>query len=220
LVNGNWAHHARKQAANDTIGLISGETVAMTFSSISAIGKPMQIAFVPEDFDAALRHWTEALGVGPFFVMEDIVLEDGRFLGEPSNCRFTIALAQWGDVQIELIRQDNDAPSIYRGDYRPAGGAMHHVCLLTDDIAAARAAVEAGRRAGSGRGQSGCRWRGDLCRLRPGGDPAQCGGDHRDPATGERQRRVLCDDRASCAGLGRDGAGQGVGVKVGSFPSP
>lgn len=114
----------------------------MTFSSISAIGKPMQIAFVPDDFDAALKHWTEAMGVGPFFVMEGIMLEDGRFLGEASDCKFTIALAQWGDVQIELIRQDNDAPSIYHGDYLPAGGAMHHVCLLTDDIAGARAAVE------------------------------------------------------------------------------
>ena len=76
---------------------------------VAAIGKPMQIAFVPEDFDAALRHWTENMGVGPFFVMERIRLEDARFMGEPSDCTFTIALAQWGDVQIELIRQDNDA---------------------------------------------------------------------------------------------------------------
>lgn len=111
-------------------------------ATIAAIGKPMQIAFVPEDFDAALRHWTEAMGVGPFFVMERIRLEDARFMGEPSDCTFTIALAQWGDVQVELIRQDNDAPSIYRGDYWPGGQAMHHVCLLTDDIAAARRAVE------------------------------------------------------------------------------
>lgn len=116
----------------------------MPVQLISAIGKPMQIAFVPEDFDAALAHWTQVMGVGPFFVMENIVLEDGRFMGTPSDCRFTIALAQWGDVQIELIRQDNDAPSIYRGDYLPPGGAMHHVCLLTDDIGTARAAIEAG----------------------------------------------------------------------------
>ncbi len=115
---------------------------ADTAATIAAIGKPMQIAFVPEDFDAALRHWTENMGVGPFFVMERIRLEDARFMGEPSDCTFTIALAQWGDVQIELIRQDNDAPSIYRGDYWPGGQAMHHVCLLTDDIAAARRAVE------------------------------------------------------------------------------
>lgn len=116
----------------------------MTASTIAAIGKPMQIAYVPEDFDAALAHWTQNMGVGPFFVMENIVLEDSRFMGVPSDCKFTIALAQWGDVQIELIRQDNDAASIYRGDYLPAGGAMHHVCLLTDDMAAARSAIEGG----------------------------------------------------------------------------
>ena len=111
---------------------------------IAAFGKPMQLAFVPDDFDAALAHWTQNMGVGPFFVMENIALDDMRLMGAPSDCRFTIALAQWGDVQIELIRQDNDAASIYRGDYLPEGGAMHHICLLTDDIAAARAAVEAG----------------------------------------------------------------------------
>lgn len=116
----------------------------MRNATIAAIGKPMQIAFVPDDFNAALKHWTEVMGVGPFFVMERIRLEGARFMGEPSDCTFTIALAQWGEVQIELIRQDNDAPSIYRGDYWPGGQAMHHVCLLTDDIAAARAAVESG----------------------------------------------------------------------------
>lgn len=117
---------------------------SITGSSIAAIGKPMQIAYVPDDFDAALAHWTQAMGVGPFFVMENIVLEGMRYMGAPSDVRFTIALAQWGDVQIELIRQDSDAPSIYRGDYLPAGGAMHHMCLLTGDIASARAAIESG----------------------------------------------------------------------------
>lgn len=116
----------------------------MTASTIAAIGKPMQIAYVPDDFDAALAHWTQNMGVGPFYVMEGIALEDMRFMGAPSDLRFTIALAQWGDVQIELIRTDNDSPSIYSGDYLPGSGAMHHVCLLTDDIAAARSAIEAG----------------------------------------------------------------------------
>ncbi|WP_373488594.1 VOC family protein [Blastomonas sp.] len=116
----------------------------MNAAPIAEIGTPMQIAFVPDDFDAALRHWTQMMGVGPFFVLENITLDDMRFHGAPSDCRFTIALAQWGDVQIELIRQDNDTPSIYRGDYLPQGGAMHHICLLTADISAARAAVVSG----------------------------------------------------------------------------
>jgi methylmalonyl-CoA/ethylmalonyl-CoA epimerase len=106
-------------------------------NSIASIGPVMQIAFVPDDFDDALRHWTTVMGVGPFFIIENIALEDMRYRGAPSGCVFTIALAHWGDLQVELIRQENDAPSIYRD--RQNGGAMHHVCLLTDDIAAAKA---------------------------------------------------------------------------------
>ena len=105
--------------------------------SIADIGAVMQIAFVPEDFDAALTHWTTVMGVGPFFLLGPMQLDEMRYRGEPSDCRFTIALAYWGNIQIELIRQDNDVPSIYRD--MPNHGALHHVCLLTDDLVKARA---------------------------------------------------------------------------------
>jgi methylmalonyl-CoA/ethylmalonyl-CoA epimerase len=107
---------------------------------ISTIGPVMQIAFVPADFGAAIRYWTETMGVGPFFLIENIALEGMCYLGEPSDCVFTIALAYWGDMQVELIRQENDAPSIYRGC---EGGALHHTCVLTDDIEAARRIAKA-----------------------------------------------------------------------------
>jgi methylmalonyl-CoA/ethylmalonyl-CoA epimerase len=102
---------------------------------ISAIGPVMQFAFVPKDFDAAVRHWTETMGVGPFYLLENNLLGDGKYLGEPYHCVFSIAIAYWGDVQIELVRQENDAPSIYKG---AEGEALHHTCILTPDIEAAR----------------------------------------------------------------------------------
>jgi methylmalonyl-CoA/ethylmalonyl-CoA epimerase len=102
---------------------------------ISDIGPVMQMAFVPSDFDAAIRHWTQAMGVGPFTLIENIRLENMRYRGEPSDCVFSLALAYWGDMQIELIRQENDAPNIYRG---AEGAGLHHTCILTDDIAKAR----------------------------------------------------------------------------------
>ena len=108
---------------------------------LADIGPVMQIAFVPDDFDAALDHWTQVMGVGPFFLMENIRLNELHYRGQPSASVFTIALAYWGDLQVELIHQDNDAPSIYR-DLRN-GGALHHVCILTDDIAGARRTAEA-----------------------------------------------------------------------------
>jgi hypothetical protein len=102
---------------------------------ISAIGPVMQFAFVPKDFDAALRHWTETMGVGPFYMLENVVLGDGKYLDQPYGCVFSVAIAYWGDMQIELIRQENDAPSIYKG---AEGEALHHACILTDDIEKAR----------------------------------------------------------------------------------
>jgi len=106
---------------------------------ISAIGPVMQFAFVPKNFDAALRHWTETMGVGPFYLLENNLLGDGKYLGEPYTCIFSIAIAYWGDMQIELVRQENDAPSIYRG---AEGEALHHTCILTKDIEKARTIAE------------------------------------------------------------------------------
>ncbi len=56
-----------------------------------------------------------------------------------------MVLGHWGDMQIELIRQHNDAPSIYKA-WRDAGHeGLHHVCILVDDMdAARRATTEAG----------------------------------------------------------------------------
>jgi len=101
--------------------------------TISALGTVMQLAFVPDDFDAAVKHWTEVMGVGPFFLMEGIHLEGMKYKGEPTDAVFDLALAYWGDLQIELIRPRDDHPSIYRGEYGAVSG-LHHVCILVDDI--------------------------------------------------------------------------------------
>ena len=106
--------------------------------SIKDIGPVMQIAFVPTDFDAALRYWTQVMGVGPFFLIENIELGDMHYLGEPTDCVFSLALAYWGDMQIELIRPENSAPGIYRGTYGVNGDVLHHTCILTNDIENAR----------------------------------------------------------------------------------
>ncbi|AZI35721.1 hypothetical protein NT2_11_00330 [Caenibius tardaugens NBRC 16725] len=106
---------------------------------IKALGDIIQIAYLPADFDGALRHWTETMGVGPFFLMENVRLGDMRYRGEPSDAVFSIAIGYWGDIQIELIRAENDAPSIYTGEYAVTD-RMHHVCIFVASIADARKA--------------------------------------------------------------------------------
>jgi catechol 2,3-dioxygenase-like lactoylglutathione lyase family enzyme len=97
-------------------------------------GTIRQNGYVVRDIEAALRHWTETLGVGPFFYFEKVPIEDFRYRGEPSPLEVSIALSNSGPLQIELIQQRNDAPSMYR-DFREAGHeGLQHVAYWTTDF--------------------------------------------------------------------------------------
>lgn len=108
-------------------------------AKIKALGDVVQMAYLPEDFDAALKYWTETVGVGPFFLMENVRLGEMKYRGQPTESVFSIAIGYWGDIQIELIRPENDAPSIYNGDYAVTD-RMHHICIFVKSIEEARRA--------------------------------------------------------------------------------
>ncbi len=79
-----------------------------------------------------MKHWNEVLGVGPFFYFERVPVEDFRYRGEASPVDLSIALANSGWLQIELIQQRNDAPSMYR-DFLAAGReGLQHVAYWTE----------------------------------------------------------------------------------------
>ena len=95
-----------------------------------------QLAYVVRDLDAALDYWTGMLKVGPFFRMDHAPLTDQRFYGKPSNVDISIALGNSGDLQIELIQQHNDEPSVYK-EFLDAGRVgVHHFGLMPVDYAA------------------------------------------------------------------------------------
>jgi AhpD family alkylhydroperoxidase len=98
------------------------------------LGPPRQNGYVVRDIDAAMRHWTQVLGVGPFFYVERAPIADLHYRGEPSGAEVSIALGQWGPLQIELIQQRNDAPSVYQ-DFLDAGyEGLHHMAYWTEDM--------------------------------------------------------------------------------------
>ena len=96
-------------------------------------GEIFQLAYVVEDLHASLDHWTNVLGVGPFF-------------GFPMPLEFDWlelhGQAQNGPVQIELIEPGPD-PSPYR-DFLDAGRqGQHHIGMYATDYDAQMAAVRA-----------------------------------------------------------------------------
>jgi catechol 2,3-dioxygenase-like lactoylglutathione lyase family enzyme len=106
-------------------------------------GEVRQNGYVVRDVEAAMRHWTEVLGVGPFFYFERVPMEDFRYRGTPSPLEVSIAVANSGSLQIELIQQRNDAPSMYR-DFTDAGlEGLQHIAYWTEAFDADLARLEA-----------------------------------------------------------------------------
>ncbi|NDZ18927.1 glyoxalase [Variovorax sp. WS11] len=105
-------------------------------------GPIFQTAYVVDDLDEALRHWTTVLRIGPFFRIDHVPLEHYSFEGKPSTPDLTIALAYSGEVQVELVAQHNDAPSLYLSHLRANGPGFHHVCIRAAGYEAGRASLE------------------------------------------------------------------------------
>lgn len=92
-----------------------------------------QMCWVVDDLEAAMRHWTETCGVGPFYVIPHVQAQQLTYRGKPAQLDFSGALAQAGRMQIELIQQHCDNPSIYR-DLVPKGSSdFHHIAMFAHD---------------------------------------------------------------------------------------
>jgi hypothetical protein len=97
-------------------------------------GQVRQNGYVVRDIDAALKHWTEMLGVGPFYYIERVKMDWFRYRGAPSPIEVSIALGNSGDLQIELIQQRNDAPSMYRDFLNSGREGLQHMSYWTTDF--------------------------------------------------------------------------------------
>jgi hypothetical protein len=102
-----------------------------------------QNAWVVADLNAAMAKWLSLYGVGPFYVLDRLDLSASTYRGRPSELVLSVALAQAGPVQIELIFQHNSGPSVYRDLVAEGASGFHHVCVYTHDYPADRARFEA-----------------------------------------------------------------------------
>jgi hypothetical protein len=110
---------------------------------VTDFGGPIrQFGFIVDDLDGAIEQWV-GLGVAPFMVMRDLKMEGCSYRGERSEPVISLALANSGDMQIELIQQMDDTPSIYREFVDRGERGFHQVAYWPEDLAAVRDAAVA-----------------------------------------------------------------------------
>jgi len=98
-------------------------------------GPVRQNGYAVRDVEAAMRHWV-SLGVGPWFYFENVSVTDWEHRGRPGQVAMSIALANSGDLQLELIQQRNDSPSLYWEFIKAHGEGLQHVSAWTTNMAA------------------------------------------------------------------------------------
>ena len=91
------------------------------------LGPIRQNGYVVEDMDAALHHWTTVLGVGPFYYVEAVALDWFRHRSASETPELSIALANSGLLQIELICQRDETPSMFREFLAEGPEGLQHV---------------------------------------------------------------------------------------------
>lgn len=98
------------------------------------LGGIMQVAYIVEDLRAAAMSWAETLKVGPFFIIEHFPLADMTYRGKPDAMDISVALAHSGSMCFELIKQNDDKPSVYQDVVKKRGYGFHHWAVSTRDF--------------------------------------------------------------------------------------
>lgn len=107
------------------------------------LGPIRQLGYVVDDIELGMKHWSEVMGVGPWFYNPRVPIEDYHYEGKPYEPHNSVALANSGDMQVELIQIRNDVPSMYRDFMNKGLRGLQHVAFWTttfdDDLAMMKA---------------------------------------------------------------------------------
>jgi hypothetical protein len=95
-------------------------------------GEVRQAGYVVHDIQEEMRHWSETLGIGPWFYAERVPVRNFMYRGQPSPIEVSVALANSGPLQIELIQQRNDAPSMYKAFLDAGRTGLQHLAYWTE----------------------------------------------------------------------------------------
>lgn len=96
-------------------------------------GEIRQAGYVVNDIEAAMDYWSRVLGIGPWFYNPRVPIVNYTYRGEPYEVHNSVALANSGQLQMELIQTRNDAPSMYRDFLRAGNTGLQHVAYWTEN---------------------------------------------------------------------------------------
>ncbi|HBP28740.1 VOC family protein [Advenella sp. FME57] len=95
-------------------------------------GEIRQLGYVVDDIEAAMAYWSNTLGVGPWYYNPKVPIRNYQYDGQTYEPHNSVALANSGFVQVELIQTRNDVPSMYRDFLQAGRTGLQHVAYWTE----------------------------------------------------------------------------------------
>jgi len=83
------------------------------------------------------------MGVGPWLVLPRLTQSGTMYRGQPTEPVVSFAFANSGDLQVELIEQEDDSPSVYREFLDAGREGFHHLAWWAEDFEGVTRAAEA-----------------------------------------------------------------------------
>ena len=90
-------------------------------------GPMRQVGYVVRDIEKAMNHWATVCTVGPWFYFEHSAYQTFVYNGRNYNdIQISVAFANSGDIQLELIHQRCNTPSMYQEFLAAGHEGMQH----------------------------------------------------------------------------------------------
>lgn len=95
------------------------------------------------DIGDAVRHWSDLLGAGPFFLVEDMAFDHISYRGADCTFVHSAAFGQWGSVAIELMQISQCSPRSFAESMIPGPmPILNHIAYLSPDLDRDSASLE------------------------------------------------------------------------------
>ena len=101
------------------------------------------MAFIVKDLPQAMQRYTDIFGAGPWNFFDRVPVRDLLYRGKPTPVNIHLAVTYAGDMQIELIQQIDDLPSVYLEVVETRGYGLHHCGVATQNFDAELARYQA-----------------------------------------------------------------------------
>jgi hypothetical protein len=100
----------------------------------TGFGQIMQHGYIVADIEKTAREWADRVGIGPFYVIDQVRLDEYYYRGKRTDLEMRLAFGYWGNIQIELVQPLTTTDTLYTRAVKSEPGKLNHCATVVTDL--------------------------------------------------------------------------------------